>query len=316
MAQQTDGNLKLLKPELTDSFRQTIGTDLPDNFQKIDDAVSDHELKKASVDNVHGLRDSKVAIGDYSMAIGSDAVAIGKFSQARGGSNVALGVGASTDEYYAYALGNSAAAEGICALAIGYTADAKASSTIAIGRYAFAANERQGVLGGAEMQQLTTYDWLIPGNLTVSGTKDFEIQHPHPDKKDTHMLRHGCVESPSAGENLYRFKVTATENNQTVELELPDYFQYLNKNVDVWVNGHKHFGRSYGEVEGNTLKITCELAGEYKCLVIGTRNDDNLSVQNWDIKGVEREIGESWYGETHAFEIPELFEVEEIKEVA
>ncbi len=42
MAQQTGGNLNLIKPELTDEIKQTMGTHLPDNFQEISDVVSEH----------------------------------------------------------------------------------------------------------------------------------------------------------------------------------------------------------------------------------------------------------------------------------
>ncbi|MEK3888077.1 hypothetical protein [Bacillus sp. FSL K6-3431] len=183
---------------------------------------------------------------------------------------------------------------------------------MAIGVGAKALNDNERVLGAAE----ETNNWKVPGAFSVAGTKNFEIPHPHPDKEDTHVLRHGAVESPTAGDTLYRFTIEATSPNETVVLELPDYFQYLNKDVDVWVNGHRHFGRAFGEVEGDTLKVTCELAGEYKVLVIGTRNDKHDSVQNWHIKGVEREIGESWTGETYVFELDEIVEVTEISEEA
>lgn len=254
-----------------------------------------------TADNPHGLGGNKVAIGRSAIADGDDSTAVGYAAKANGTLSSALG---------AYTT-----AGGITAFSIGYMSEASEISSVAIGRNAYSFNERRGVLGGQEYQQLTTFDWLVPGNLTVSGTKDFEIPHPHPDKKNTHMIRHGCVESPTAGDNLYRFTIIATEDNQTVEMQLSDYFKYLNKNVDVWVNGHMHFGRAFGWVDEDILKITCEMAGEYKCLVIGTRNDDNPSIQNWDIKGVEREIGESWIGETYAFSVDEIIEVEEIKEV-
>lgn len=96
-------------------------------------------------------------------------------------------------------------------------------------------------------------------------------------------------------------------------MQLPDYFEHLNTSVDVWVNPHKHFGRAFGEVVGDKLFVTCEKAGIYKALVIGTRNDDN--VQDWYIKGVGREIGESWLGETYVFEVDEISEVTEFEEV-
>jgi len=42
MSTTTGKTLNLVKPELTDDHKVTIGTDLPANFQKIDDAVSAH----------------------------------------------------------------------------------------------------------------------------------------------------------------------------------------------------------------------------------------------------------------------------------
>ena len=42
MSTLTGGTLNLVKPELTDDHKVTIGTDLPANFQKIDDAHTAH----------------------------------------------------------------------------------------------------------------------------------------------------------------------------------------------------------------------------------------------------------------------------------
>lgn len=181
-------------------------------------------------------------------------------------------------------------------MALGFESLAQASRSFAIGNQASSLNNAEGVLGGASAAH--THSWYIPGELFVAGAKDFQISHPHPDKKHTHVIRHGAVESPTAGDTLYRYTIEAVRDNETVKMLLPDYFQYLNKDVDVWVNGHMHFGRAFGVVEDGELKVTCESAGEYKVLVIGTRNDDHQSIQDWDIKGVEREIGESWTRET------------------
>ncbi|MBK3495326.1 tail fiber protein [Viridibacillus sp. YIM B01967] len=197
-------------------------------------------------------------------------------------------------------------------VAIGAGATTGAFATVALGTNAIALNINEGVLGGSSSDFSTT-KWKIPGSLSVSGTKNFEIPHPHPDKKHTHVIRHGAVESPTTGDTLYRYTVEAREDGQVVELQLPDYFEHLNANVDVWVNPHLHFGRAFGVVEGDILKVTCEKIGLYKVLIIGTRNDDN--VQDWYVKGVEREIGESWLGETNVFEVEELTEVTEFEEV-
>lgn len=47
MSTTTGKNLNLVKPEVTDDIQQTIGTDLPSNFQKIDDEFTAHKAKKA-----------------------------------------------------------------------------------------------------------------------------------------------------------------------------------------------------------------------------------------------------------------------------
>lgn len=194
-------------------------------------------------------------------------------------------------------------------IAIGYSASATNTYSVAIGANVNSINSREGVLGSDSYSSATS--WKVPGSFSVTGTKQFQMPHPHPDKRDTHELRHSAVESPTAGDNLYRYTVDAQSDGETVTLQLPDYFQYLNKDVDVWVNGDGHFGRAFGKVEGDILSVTCELAGSYKVLVIGTRNDDHDSVQSWDMKGVEREIGESWTGETYVFEDDEIIAEEE-----
>ena len=47
MSTLTGKDLNLVKPELTDDYKVTIGTDLPANFQKIDDEFSAHLAESA-----------------------------------------------------------------------------------------------------------------------------------------------------------------------------------------------------------------------------------------------------------------------------
>lgn len=231
--------------------------------------------------------------GDYSVALGAEASAAGIES-------VAIGTAASAKDF---------------AVAIGRNASA-VDCGVALGRGASAQNNNEGVLGGTG--SISTSRWRVPGSFTVSGTKNFEIPHPKPEKKATHVIRHGAVESPTPGDTLYRWKIQATKDNDLVTIDLPDYFIYLNKDVQIFVTPQGHFGNGYGTLNRETeqLEIHCQLAGEYNVLVIGTRNDDHPSVQDWYIKGVEREIGESWTGETYTFEVDEIIEAEEIKEVS
>ncbi len=279
-----DGNFKKKNPSTTKS---QAGLGNVDNVKQASKAEFDSHVGSKSV---HGLKDSAIAIGAHSSVEDTNGIAIGNWVKVIGTS---AGV----------VLGNYSSVSGYDAIAIGSDVSA--------------ANGYEGVLGGAEALQ-SPHKWLIPGELNVSGTKNFEIPHPKPEKKATHRIRHGAVESPSAGDTLYRYKVQSVKDDDIQYIDLPDYFVWLNKNVQVFVTPQGHFGNGYGVLNRETeqLEIHCQYAGEYNVLAIGTRNDGHQSVQDWDIKGVEREVGESWTGETYVFEVNEIMEVEEIKEVA
>jgi len=123
-------------------------------------------------------------------------------------------------------------------------------------------------------------------NGTLSKTAgSFAIPHPNPTKTQACELWHSFVESPTAGDNLYRFEVEV-ENGQAT-IELPEYYKHLNENDQVWVNAKDHFGRAYGVVnqEQTTLTVFADTDGIYNILLIGTRKDKD-AVNAW--KGTER----------------------------
>ena len=137
----------------------------------------------------------------------------------------------------------------------------------------------------------TTSNYSFMNNLCVFGnvTKgggSFKISHPNPDKNKTHYLIHSFVESPTAGDNIYRYEVESI--NGVAEITLPDYFSYLNENIQVWVSGKNNFGNGYGEVSNDLKKINIHTSidGIYNVLVIGTRKDDHAK-KYW--KGTEEE---------------------------
>lgn len=205
-------------------------------------------------------------------------------------------------------IGNRTIANGNYSMAVGHGAEAEDTSSVALGSNAKSLNSKEGVLGSSGGGIGFTSKWLVPGSFTVNGTKNFEMPHPKPEKQNTHVIRHGAVESPTAGDNLYRYTITSIKENDIQVINLPDYFIHLNKNVQIFVTPQGHFGNGFGVLnrENEQLEISCQYKGEYNVLVIGTRNDEHHSVQDWDIKGVEREIGESWTGETYVFEDDEI----------
>ncbi len=259
---------------LVDNIRQVPSTRKVNNKVLTSDVVID-------VSDIAGLNQSNLSLGERARASGGmQKIAIGYQTLVEGSGGIALGPNSS----------------------------AGGQTSIAIGSMTTTPNANQCTLG-------SSYDkWSVPGEFSVTGTKKFEMPHPKPSKKATHVIRHGAVESPSAGDTLYRYKVKSTKENDIQILELPDYFIHLNKDVQIFVTPQNHFGSGFGNLdrEAEQLEIHCQFEGEYNILVIGTRNDDHPSVQNWDIKGVEREIGESWDGETYVFEVDEITEVEEI----
>ena len=103
----------------------------------------------------------------------------------------------------------------------------------------------------------------------------FSIPHPDPAKNSTHNLQHSFVESPTEGDNIYRWQVE-TSNCSNV-ITLPSYYKYLNKNDMVWVSPYKNFGAAYGEVTTDQccLIICSNQDGCYNVLLIGTRKDEH-----------------------------------------
>jgi hypothetical protein len=128
--------------------------------------------------------------------------------------------------------------------------------------------------------------------LTVNGSVSktsgtFDIRHPDPAKPDK-RLRHSFVESPTAGDNLYRYEITIDEDGGKASQDLPDYWRHLNENPQVWVTPVDHFGTGYGVVDplSETLTIHASKAGRYNVLLIGTRKDPD-AVKHWEQYGLE-----------------------------
>jgi len=118
----------------------------------------------------------------------------------------------------------------------------------------------------------------------------FKIVHPNPALKRTKTLWHSFVESPNEGDNLYRYSVDVADCRNVIEL--PDYYQYLNKDDMIWVSPVGHFGAAYASVtEDQKCAVVCTNAdGCYNVLIIGTRKDVAARAA-W--KGIERDSEEA-----------------------
>jgi hypothetical protein len=74
--------------------------------------------------------------------------------------------------------------------------------------------------------------------------------------------------------------------NGFANIDLPEYFKFLNENIQVWVTPIKGFGIGYGEVNIDLTNVTIKANAdlEYNVLIIGTRKDSD-AIQNWN--GIE-----------------------------
>lgn len=138
---------------------------------------------------------------------------------------------------------------------------------------------------------LETNNAVLGGSAFVAGALSktsgtFDIKHPNPALQAAGWrLRHSFVESPTRGDNIYRYE--AAVQNGVATLELPDYYKYLNENSQVWVSPIDNFGSGTGVVDENLEKVAIQADqdGAYSILIIGTRKDKDAQI--FDEKGVE-----------------------------
>jgi hypothetical protein len=145
------------------------------------------------------------------------------------------------------------------------------------------------VMNGSHVAGTTlVQDMTALGNATITGTLakgggSFDIAHPDPSKQNW-RLRHCFVEAPTRGDNIYRYTVLV--RNGYAEIELPDYFAYLNENAQVWVSPCDilSYGMGYVKPDNKTVIITTKDDGYFNVLIIATRKDE-LMVNYWDRNG-------------------------------
>jgi hypothetical protein len=165
-----------------------------------------------------------------------------------------------------------------------------------IGSYLSRASILGGYFNALYGDQSTVVNYLATSNsfyssntayfYTLSKTAgSFKIEHPDPSKTATMELFHSFVESPTAGDNIYRFKVTTI--NGTGILQLPDYHKFLNENSQLKIAPVNHFGKAYGVIDPTESFVTINstIDGDYNVLLVGTRKDNDAK-RAWD--GAER----------------------------
>jgi len=130
-------------------------------------------------------------------------------------------------------------------------------------------------IGGGEYNTTRASNSVIPGGYQnqTCGNRSVAYNYYTVAFADTYNLIHRTIESPSKGENLYRFQVNTCNCQAT--LELPSYYKFLNCNDYVSISPTNHFGNGYGVMnqDQSQINICTNYEGTYDVIVIGTRKD-------------------------------------------
>ena len=126
--------------------------------------------------------------------------------------------------------------------------------------------------------------FTITGAGAISKSSgSFKIDHPLPEKTDTHHLVHSFVEGPQA-DLLYRGTATLSNGTATVNIDTAarmtdGTFVALNGNVQAFTTNESGFDAVRGSVSGNVLTITSiddTSTATINWLVVGERHDPHM----------------------------------------
>lgn len=249
--------------------------------------------------NTTASGNASTAFGNGTTASGLYSTAFGEGTTASGRYSTAFGEGTTASGDYSIAMGLNTNALALYSFASGYNSRALAPGGMAFGHSAIVNHSTSMVVGltgsncTSEAPSGTLKvcgnmkvigDMYVEGGCNATGTKQFKIPHPDPTKPKGTFLKHTSVESPTAGDNLYRWTVTVVDGQAVIAL--PDYYKFLNKNDMVLVCPVGHFGRAQGKVDEKQEKliIYANSDGKYNVLLIGTRKD-KFATEFW--KGPE-----------------------------
>ena len=151
-------------------------------------------------------------------------------------------------------------------------------------------NQRLDISVGQTNSALTVHD---TGNVAISGalskgSGSFRIDHPLPEKTDTHHLVHSFVEGPQA-DLIYRGTATLNSGTATINLDTAarmtdGTFVELNTNVQAFTSNESGWDAVRGSVSGNVLTIASSdntSTASVSWLVIGERKDVHMIDTNW-----------------------------------
>jgi hypothetical protein len=131
------------------------------------------------------------------------------------------------------------------------------------------------------------------GNLTITGaiskgSGSFKIDHPLPQKSNTHYLYHSFVEGPQA-DLIYRGHIQLVNGTASVNIDeaarmTEGTFEALCTNVCCFTSNESDWTAVRGSVSGNMLTIEAQdstSTADVCWMVIGERKDQHMLNTDW-----------------------------------
>lgn len=127
----------------------------------------------------------------------------------------------------------------------------------------------------------------IPGSLS-KGSGSFKIDHPLPEKSNTHYLVHSFIEGPQA-DLIYRGRANLVNGVATVNIDTAagiteGTFVLLCRDVQCFTSNETDWDNVRGYVNGNILTIECQNPASNSVIswmVIGERQDQHMYDTQW-----------------------------------
>ena len=152
---------------------------------------------------------------------------------------------------------------------------------ISSGQYININAGQNGGAGSISLNPGGSSKYVFVSGILSKSAGSFQIDHPLPEKKDTHYLVHSFVESPQAN-NIYRGRVTLENGTATINLDTESNMTegtwvLLNRDPHVYTSNETDWDHVRGTVNGNILTIECQnpnSTATVSWLVIGERHDE------------------------------------------
>ena len=128
----------------------------------------------------------------------------------------------------------------------------------------------------------------VSAGVLTKGSGSFKIDHPLPEKSETHHLVHSFIEGPRA-DLIYRGRVELVNGEAYVNIDdstgmTEGTFVALCRDIQCFTSNDTNWDQVKGKVTGNQLHITCQnpqSIATVSWIVIGERQDKHMYDTEW-----------------------------------